>query len=344
MSKAGSTDLDHFIAGLPKAELHLHIEGSLEPEQMFAFAQRNGVRLPYGSVEDIREAYRFKDLQAFLDLYYAGTAVLVTRQDFFDLTMAYARRVAADNCRHSEIFFDPQAHTERGIAFDVVIEGILAAMAEAEKQLGLSMSLILSFLRHLPEETALVTLEAAKPYRDHLIGVGLDSSELGHPPENFVRVFAAAREAGFKLMAHAGEEGPPAYVWGALDNLHVDRIDHGNRALEDPALVERLARDGMTLTVCPLSNLKLCVVDQMQDHPIKRMLDLDLRATVNSDDPAYFGGYLNDNFTAIAQALSLSKADLLLLAENSFRGAFLPDAKRTALLAELSAYGARWDL
>ncbi|WP_242149218.1 adenosine deaminase [Sphingomonas sp. BAUL-RG-20F-R05-02] len=330
------TDLDSFITGLPKAELHLHIEGSLEPELMFALAQRNGVAIPYASVEDVRAAYAFGNLQDFLDIYYAGADVLRTQADFHDLAAAYFNRAAADGVRHAEIMFDPQTHTDRGVAFGTVIEGLLSGMAEAETQHGISSSLIMSFLRHLSEDAAIATLAAAEPWLDRIAAVGLDSSEVGHPPEKFARVFAAAREKGLKLVAHAGEEGPAAYVWEALDVLHVDRIDHGNRALEDDALVSRLAAEGMTLTVCPLSNLKLCVVDDIAAHPIGRMLDLGLKATVNSDDPAYFGGYVGDNYRAVAGVLD--RAALATLARNSFTGSFLAPEAVAAHLAEIDAF------
>ena len=332
------SDIDTFIAGLPKAELHLHIEGSLEPEQMFEFATRNGVSLKYKSVEEIRTAYEFANLQEFLDLYYEGMSVLRTRQDFQDLTYAYLSRVAADNCRHVEIFFDPQGHTGRGIPFSDVIEGILDGLRAGEEEFGVSSHLIMCFLRHLSEEAALATLEDAMPYREHILGVGLDSSEVGHPPSKFTRVFERAREAGFKLVAHAGEEGPPSYVWEAIDILQIDRIDHGNRSLEDEKLVERLVRDGLTLTVCPQSNLKLCVIDDLKNHPLKQMLDLGLKVTVNSDDPSYFGGYLNDNYRRIAHALDLDRQDLVTLARNSLDGSFLPDGRKAELKAELEAY------
>jgi len=332
------SDLSAFITGLPKAELHLHIEGSLEPEQMFQFAQRNGVAIPYRSVDEVRAAYAFGNLQDFLDIYYAGADVLRTQADFHDLARAYFDRAAADGVVHAEIMFDPQTHTERGIPFGVVIEGLLSAMAEAKARHGLTSELIMSFLRHLSEADAFETLAAAEPWLDRIAAVGLDSSENGHPPEKFARVFAAAAEKGLRLVAHAGEEGPPDYVWQALDVLHVDRIDHGNRALEDPALVERLVRDKMTLTVCPLSNLKLCVVDRLRNHPIDRMLELGLRATVNSDDPAYFGGYVADNYRAIAAARNLDKAQLGLLARNSFTGSFLPEEAVAAHLEALDRY------
>lgn len=332
------TDLDAFITALPKAELHLHIEGSLEPEQMFAFARRNGVTIPFASVEEVRAAYAFSNLQDFLDIYYAGADVLRTQADFHDLAMAYFDRAAADGVVHAEIMFDPQTHTARGIAFAVVIEGLLSAMAAAEAKHGLTSRLIMSFLRHLSEADAFETLAQAEPWLDRIAAVGLDSSELGHPPEKFARVFAAAAARGLKLTAHAGEEGPPAYVWEALDVLHVDRIDHGNRSLEDEALVARLAAEGMTLTVCPLSNLKLCVVDDLARHPIDEMLARGLHATLNSDDPAYFGGYVGDNYRAVAGARGLDKAALATLACNSFTGAFLPADEVAKHVAALDAF------
>jgi adenine deaminase len=329
-------DEAEFIRRLPKAELHLHIEGSLEPEQMFAFAQRNRVQLPYSTVEAVRAAYAFSNLQDFLDIYYAGADVLRTEEDFHDLTLAYFHRAAADGVRHAEIFFDPQTHTDRGLPFAVAADGVLAGMASAKAELGVTSRLILCFLRHLSEEAAFETLRRAEPWLDRITGVGLDSSEVGHPPSKFARVYAAARERGLKLVAHAGEEGPPAYVEEALDILHVDRIDHGNRALESPGLVERLAREQMTLTVCPLSNLKLCVVDDLRQHPLKRMLELGIRATINSDDPAYFGGYVGDNWVRTAEALALSREDLVTLARNSFLGSFLPPAEAARHLDEIT--------
>ncbi len=332
------TDLDTFIAGLPKAELHLHIEGSLEPELMFALAARNGVSIPFASVEEVRAAYDFSNLQDFLDIYYAGANVLLTRQDFHDLAMAYFTRAAADGVLHAEIMFDPQTHTDRGVAFSEVIEGLLSAMAAAEAELGVTSSLILSFLRHLSEEAAFATLAEADPWLDRIMAVGLDSSEVGHPPEKFARVFAAAREKGLKITAHAGEEGPPEYVHQALDLLGVHRIDHGNRALEDPVLIERLVREGMTLTVCPLSNHKLCVVDDLADHPIDAMLAHGLKATINSDDPAYFGGYVADNYRAVAEARGLDREALALLARNSFTGSFLSAEAVAAHLGRIDAY------
>jgi adenosine deaminase len=334
-------DHDAFIRGLPKAELHLHIEGSLEPELMFELARRNKVALPFKTVEAVREAYAFSNLQDFLDIYYQGARVLLTEADFQDLAFDYFRRVAEDGCRHVELFFDPQTHTDRGVPFRVVADGLLAGMAAAEHRFGITSKLILCYLRHLDEDAAFATLRAAEPYLDRLAGVGLDSSEVGHPPSKFARVFQASRERGLKLVAHAGEEGPPAYVWEALDVLKVDRIDHGNRALEDPALVDRLAREGMTLTVCPLSNLKLCVVDDLAKHPLKRMLELGLHATVNSDDPAYFGGYLGENWRAAAGAVGLTREELTTLARNSFTGSFLEPAQAARHLADIDAYAAR---
>ncbi len=332
------TDLDAFIAGLPKAELHLHIEGSLEPELMFELATRNNVEIPYANVDEVRAAYAFTKLQDFLDIYYAGANVLRTRRDFHDMAMAYFDRVAADGVVHAELMFDPQTHTDRGIPFAEVIEGLLSAMHEARDKHGMTSQLILSFLRHLSEDAAFATLAMAEPWLDRIAAVGLDSSELGHPPEKFARVFAAARAKGLKLTAHAGEEGPPEYVYEALDVIHVDRIDHGNRALEDAALTGRLAEMGMTLTVCPLSNLKLCVIDDIADHPIDAMLKAGLKATLNSDDPAYFGGYIADNYRAVAQARGLSREDLVTLARNSFIGSFLPREAIARHLASIDAY------
>ncbi|MFN7237562.1 MAG: adenosine deaminase [Brevundimonas sp.] len=332
------TDLDAFIVGLPKAELHLHIEGSLEPEQMFAFARRNRVEIPFADVEAVRAAYAFSNRQDGRDSDYAGAEVLRTEEDFHDLALAYFRRAAADNVRHAEIFFDPQTHTDRGIPFAVVADGLLAGMARAEAELGVTSKLILCFLRHLDEEAAFATLKSAEPWLDRIIGVGLDSSEVGHPPSKFERVFARARDMGLKLCAHAGEEGPPAYVHEALDLLHVDRIDHGNRAMEDAGLIRRLADARMTLTVCPLSNLKLCVVHDLAAHPVPEMLRQGLHVTLNSDDPAYFGGYVNDNYRALARAVGLGREDLVRIARNSFEGAFLGEAETAARLAEIDAY------
>ena len=327
-----------FITGLPKAELHLHIEGSLEPELMFALAARNRVAIPFKSVEDVRAAYDFSNLQDFLDIYYAGADVLRTEQDFRDLAVAYFDRAAADGVVHAEIFFDPQTHTGRGIPFQVVADGLLAGMREAKATHGLTSKLILCFLRHLDEDAAFATLKAAEPWLDRIAGVGLDSSEVGHPPSKFGRVFAAARDRGLKLCAHAGEEGPPEYVREALDLLRIDRLDHGNRSLEDPVLAARLAREGMTLTVCPLSNVKLCNVASVDVHPIATMLRQGLRATVNSDDPSYFGGYIGDNFRAVAPLLT--RAEMVTLARNSFLGSFLPDDAVAAHLARVDSHAA----
>lgn len=334
------TDLDAFIAGLPKAELHLHIEGSLEPELMFELAQRNGVAIPFDSVEAVRAAYDFSNLQDFLDIYYAGADVLRTERDFEDLAFAYFQRAAADNVRHAEIFFDPQTHTDRGIPFAVVIDGLTRGMKRAEAELGVTSKLILCFLRHLSEEAAFETLAQAEPYLDRIAGVGLDSSEVGHPPSKFARVFARAGELGLKRVAHAGEEGPPQYVREALDLLRIDRMDHGNRSMEDEGLIARLAAERMTLTVCPLSNLKLCVVRDLKDHPVPEMLRRGLHVTLNSDDPAYFGGYVNANYAELARAVDLTREQLAQLARNSFEGSFLSDAEKAARIAEIDAYAA----
>ena len=314
-------DRTAFIQGLPKAELHLHIEGSLEPAMMLDLAGRNGVELPYADIAEVQAAYQFSNLQDFLDLYYAGMGVLRRASDFFALADACFRRVGADNVTHLECFVDPQAHLCRGVRFQDFMQGLNEAVRQAAGR-GLEVSLILCFLRHLSEREAFGTLEDAEPYHGDFIGVGLDSSELGHPPRKFRNVFAAARDLGFKLTAHAGEEGPAAYIWEALDVLGVERIDHGNRALEDDALVARLRRDQVPLTLCPLSNLKLRVVPDLRAHPLKRMLDQGLLVTVNSDDPAYFGGYVNDNFTRVAQALNLGQTELAAIAANSFKAAF----------------------
>jgi adenosine deaminase len=335
------TAFDTFITGLPKAELHMHIEGSLEPEMMFALARRNRLSIPFATVEELRGAYRFSRLQDFLDIYYQGAGVLRTEEDFRDLASAYFARAAADGVVHAEIFFDPQTHTDRGIPFQVAADGLLAGIAQAQARHGISSKLILCFLRHLDEDQAFATLRAAEPWLDRIAGVGLDSSELGHPPEKFARVFAAARAMGLKLVAHAGEEGPPAYVQQALDLLQVDRIDHGNRAMEAASLVTRLVEQDMTLTVCPLSNLKLCVVDRLEDHPLGRMLRLGLRATINSDDPAYFGGYVNDNYRALVASGTIGVDDCITLARNSFLGSFLAEAEIARHIAAVDAYAAR---
>jgi adenosine deaminase len=322
-------------AAIPKAELHIHIEGSLEPELIFALAQRNGLSLPYASEAALREAYAFTNLQSFLDIYYAGASVLLHEADFHDMAWAYFLRAKADNVVHAELFFDPQTHTARGVPMATVIQGLASACARAQTELGIGAELILCFLRHLSEEDAFATLEAALPYREHFIGVGLDSSEVGHPPSKFSRVFARCRELGLHIVAHAGEEGPPAYIWEALNDLKTERIDHGVRSLEDPALVAELARRRTPLTVCPLSNLKLCVVNDLRDHPMKRLLDAGLCATVNSDDPAYFGGYMNANFTQTVQALGLSREHVITLARNSFEASFVSEARRAELMAAL---------
>jgi adenosine deaminase len=329
-----TTPMRSIVQNMPKAELHIHIEGSLEPELIFALAERNGVALPYASVAALRAAYAFTDLQSFLDIYYAGASVLLKEQDFHDMTAAYLQRAKADHVRHAEIFFDPQTHTARGVPMAAVINGIHRACQEGP----ISASLILCFLRHLSEEDAFATLEAALPYRDKFIGVGLDSSEVGHPPEKFARVFARARALGLHRVAHAGEEGPPAYIASALDLLQVERIDHGVRCLEDPALVRRLAALRMPLTVCPLSNTKLRVFDRMQEHNLLQLLDAGLIAMVNSDDPAYFGGYINDNFVAVFDALPLGLAHAHQLARNSFEAAFLPAPQKQQFLDEVDTY------
>lgn len=338
-SHVGRGALDGLLKTMPKAELHVHIEGSLEPELIFALAGRNGVTLPYASVDALRAAYAFTDLQSFLDIYYAGASVLLEEADFFDMAMAYFRRAAADRVVHAELFFDPQTHTERGVPVETVIRGLARARATAQQELGVSSELILCFLRHLSEDAAFQTLEQALPHREHFIGVGLDSSERGHPPEKFARVFARCRELDLRLVAHAGEEGPPAYVWSALDVLKVERIDHGVRSLEDPALVARLAAERMPLTVCPLSNVKLRVFDTMARHPLAAMLDAGLCATVNSDDPAYFGGYLNQNFIETFEALpALGAAQAYRLACNSFEASFASAVQKERWCDALDAH------
>lgn len=333
-------DLASYIRALPKAELHVHIEGTLEPEMMFGLARRNGVRLPYASVEAVRAAYAFTDLQSFLDLYYAGAAALVTEQDFFDLAAAYFERAHADGVVHAELFFDPQTHTARGVAFETVLDGLERACRDARERLGISSRLILCFLRHLSEEDGFATLEQAMPHLARIHGVGLDSSEVGHPPSKFARLFARCRELGLRVVAHAGEEGPPAYIVEALDLLKVERIDHGVRCEGDPALVERLAREQVPLTVCPLSNVKLCVFDRLEDHNFKRLFDAGLKLTINSDDPAYFGGYIARNYVETAEALGLSRAELARVARNSLEASFVTDAERAPWLARLEALAA----
>jgi adenosine deaminase len=320
---------------IAKAELHIHIEGSLEPELIFALAKRNGIALSHPTVEALRAAYAFTDLQSFLDIYYAGASVLLQEADFFDMAWAYFQRAHADNVVHAELFFDPQTHTARGVPMAAVINGLKRACDQAEAQLGISSHLILCFLRHLSEDDALATLEAAMPYRAQFVGVGLDSSEVGHPPTKFANVFARCRALGLHVVAHAGEEGPPDYIWQALDVLKAERIDHGVRCLEDPALVARLAAGRMPLTVCPLSNLKLCVVNDLADHPMKRLLDAGLCATVNSDDPAYFGGYMNANFEQTVRALNLTADDVIQLASNSVEASFISAEHRQTLFQKI---------
>lgn len=324
-----------FIQAIPKAELHLHIEGTLEPELMMTLARRNGVVLPYENVEAIRQAYAFSDLQSFLDIYYAGAEVLQTEQDFYDLTWAYLKKVQAENVRHVELFFDPQTHTDRGIAFEVVVHGIRRALVDGEADLGITSQLILCFLRHLDAASAMQTLESALPFREWIKAVGLDSSEVGHPPEKFVSVFDRARAEGFLTVAHAGEEGPPDYIWQALDLLKVSRIDHGVRCLEDPDLVSRLREEGVALTVCPLSNVKLCVFASLGEHNLKTMLHQGLKVTINSDDPAYFGGYMHANFSQTQAALDLTQEDIYQVARNAFEASFISADLRAKYLAEL---------
>jgi adenosine deaminase len=329
--------LPELLRRMPKAELHMHIEGSLEPELLFAMGQRNGVPLAYPSVEALRQAYVFDNLQSFLDIYHAGTTVLKTEQDFFDMTCAYLERAQADNVVHTEIFFDTQTHTGHGLSTETVINGLYRACEEAPARYGLSASLILCFLRHLSEREAFECLEQALPLRDKLVGIGLASSEVGHPPEKFARVFARARELGFRLVAHAGEEAPPAYIWSALDVLKVERIDHGVQAIHDAALMQRLVAERMPLTVCPLSNLKLRVFPTLEQHTLKRMLDAGIVATVNSDDPAYFGGYINENFTQTFAALGMTGQHAYQLARNSFDASFIGEARRKQYVERLDA-------
>lgn len=327
--------LPALLQAMPKAELHMHIEGSLEPELIFALAQRNGVALSYPSVEALRQAYAFTDLQSFLDIYYAGASVLLKEADFHDMAWAYFLRAKADNVVHAELFFDPQTHTERGVAFETVIRGLTSACERAKAELGISSALIMCFLRHLSEEDAFKTLEQALPYRDLFIGVGLDSSERGHPPEKFARVFAKCRELGLRLVAHAGEEGPPEYIINALDVLKVERIDHGVRCVDDPALVQRLAQQGTPLTVCPLSNIKLCVFKTMADHNLRTLLDAGLKVTINSDDPAYFGGYVNQNYLETFAALPLDASHAYTLARNSLEASFVDETRQAAWVRQL---------
>ncbi|MFD5429724.1 adenosine deaminase [Streptomyces sp. NPDC127084] len=328
------------MPALPKAELHLHIEGTLEPELAFALAERNGIELPYAGTEDLRKAYLFADLQSFLDLYYELMAVLRTAEDFTELADAYLARAAAQGVRHAEIFFDPQAHTARGVPIGTVVEGLAHALDRAEERHGVSTQLIMCFLRDQSADSAMATLDAAKPYLHHISGVGLDSAEAGHPPAGFREVYAAAESLGLRKVAHAGEEGPPEYIWEALDILGVERVDHGLRAMEDPALVERLVRDRIPLTVCPLSNVRLRAVDTLEDHPLRAMMDAGLLVTVNSDDPAYFGGYIGDTFHAVREALGLDREQMRQLARNSFAASFLEhdEPRRRRYLDAVDAY------
>jgi len=328
-------DLKNLIQRIPKAELHLHIEGTLEPEMMLALARRNRIELPYANVDEIRDAYNFSDLQSFLDIYYAGAQVLRETQDFYDLTYAYLERAAEDNVRHVEIFFDPQTHTARHVSFATVIDGISGALRDGESQLGITSRLIMCFLRHLSCDDAEATLDEALPHKDKIYAVGLDSSEVGHPPSKFVSVFDRARNEGFLTVAHAGEEGPPAYIREALDLLKVKRIDHGVRCMEDPALVERLVDEQIPLTVCPLSNVKLCVFKSLEQHNLKLLLRRGLCVTINSDDPAYFGGYIGENYLRTQRALNLSPAEIRALTRNAFTASFLSDADKQRHIAEL---------
>ena len=332
---------DALIDNLPKAELHLHIEGTLEPELMLELAKRNKVELPYSTVEEVRAAYQFENLQDFLDVYYLGMSVLINEQDFHDLTWAYLTRVNADGLRHVELFFDPQAHTERGVSFETVLGGITSALEQAEKELGISSKLIMCFLRHLPEEQAFEALECACKHKEHIFAVGLDSSEKGFPPSLFERVFAKAREEGFAAVAHAGEEGPAGYVEEALDLLHVSRVDHGNRALDNPALTRRLAEQQTPLTMCPLSNLRLKGIVDLTQSPVKKAMEAGLLVTVNSDDPSYFGGYVNDNYHAIKDALSLTETDIVTLARNSFAASFLSDSEKQKMIDAVDSVAAK---
>jgi adenosine deaminase len=330
--------MDSFIRGMPKAELHIHLEGALEPELMVAFAERNQVRLRFRSVQEARALNNFSGLQSFLDLYYEGTATLVTQRDFAELALSYLRRAAADNVRHAEVFFDPQSHTVRGIPFQTVVTGIRAGLEAGRSQYGVSSNLIMCFLRHLSEDDAAAALESALPFKEWIVGVGLDSAEAGNPPSRFQQVFARARREGFRAVAHAGEEGPPEYIEQALDLLHVERIDHGVRAIESAALMARLASERIPLTVCPLSNVKLRVFPSMRQHNLKQLLDAGLMVTINSDDPAYFGGYIADNYIAAQTALGLSRLELHRIAANSFAASFIPEAARDDLMRELDNY------
>lgn len=333
-----SVSIKKFIEGLPKAELHLHIEGSFEPELMFKIAQRNQKKIRFNSVEEVKKAYNFSNLQDFLDIYYEGMNVLTTEQDYYDLTWAYVSKVYLENVIHTEIMFDPQGHTDRGIEFDTVINGIDRALKDAQSKLGMTTVLIMSFLRHLDEESAFKTLEDGLRHQDKIAAIGLDSSELGNPPSKFERVYKKAKEAGFKLVAHAGEEGPAEYVWEALNLLNIDRLDHGNRCLEDEELVKELVKRKMGLTVCPLSNLKLCVIDDLKEHPVRTLLEKGLKPSINSDDPAYFGGYMNANYLATAEALNLTKEELADIAKISFETSFLPESQKAECIQAVDGY------
>jgi len=330
--------IEKFIEGIPKIELHLHIEGTFEPELMFQIAKRNNKSLKYNSITELKDAYSFNNLQEFLDLYYAGANVLIEERDFYDLTWAYLLRVKEQNLVHTEIFFDPQTHTDRGVSFNKVIKGIYSALKDGEKNLGISFKLIMSFLRHLDEDSAFKTLKEALPYKDWIAAVGLDSSELGNPPSKFERVFEKARAEGFLTVAHAGEEGPAEYIWEALNVLKVNRIDHGNHSLDDERLVKKLEELQMPLTLCPLSNLELKVVHDLKDYPLKEMMDKGLLVTINSDDPAYFGGYMNENYIGVANALDLSKREITELAKNSVKASWLSQNEKEKLLKEIEKY------
>ena len=332
------TQLNNFIEGIPKAELHLHIEGTFEPELMFEIARRNNISINYKSIDELKKAYSFNNLQEFLDIYYAGASVLLHVQDFHDLTWAYLNKVHEQNLIHTEIFFDPQTHTDRGLSFDTVIQGIRSALDDGKEKLGISSKLIMCFLRHLDEAAAFETLEQALPYKNWIAGVGLDSSEIGHPPSKFQRVFSKARDERFITVAHAGEEGPAEYVWEAINLLKVSRIDHGNRSLDDEQLIKYLIETQIPLTVCPLSNLELKVVNDLKDHPLLKLMEAGLMVTINSDDPAYFGGYMNENYTQIASALNLTKQQITQLAKNSFKSSLLPDVEKEEMIKQVEHY------
>ena len=332
------TQLNNFIEGIPKAELHLHIEGTFEPELMFEIARRNNISINYKSIDELKKAYSFNNLQEFLDIYYAGASVLLHVQDFHDLTWAYLNKVHEQNLIHTEIFFDPHTHTDRGLSFDTVIQGIRSALDDGKEKLGISSKLIMCFLRHLDEAAAFETLEQALPYKNWIAGVGLDSSEIGHPPSKFQRVFSKARDEGFITVAHAGEEGPAEYVWEAINLLKVSRIDHGNRSLDDEQLIKYLIETQIPLTVCPLSNLELKVVNDLKDHPLLKLMEAGLMVTINSDDPAYFGGYMNENYSQIASALNLTKKQITQLAKNSFKSSLLPDVEKEEMIKQVEHY------